>query len=118
MPSHRDSATPCGVGNRYGGQIFRKASVSQIASTPAAKISWLTLFFTGVLRIKGSIDLFPKLSENFLRQVGDVGILDVPRTGKSDLKLTLDTARPEAHQENPVTHADRLADVMRDNKDG
>src|ERR1700688_2875246 len=77
-----------------------------------AKISWLTLFFTRVLRIKRSVNLFPELSEDFLGQTGDVRILDVPRAVQRDLKLALDTSRPETHQEHTVTQAHGFADVM------
>src|ERR1700676_4977690 len=94
------------------------ARVSQSTNTPAAKISWLTLFFTRILRIKRSVDLFPKLSENFLRQVGHVGILDVPGASERDLKLALDASRPETHQEDPIAEADCFADVVGDENDG
>src|SRR5580692_430405 len=109
-----DSATPCGVGKEYGGQTLASASASQTTSTPAAKISWLTFFFTGILRIEGAIDLFAQLAEDFLGELRDVGILNVPRTIEIDFKLFLDAPGAEAHQQHAIAEAHRFAHVVRD----
>ena len=42
----------------------------------------------------------------------------MPGALKSDLKLTLDTPRPEAHQQNPVAQAHGFPNVVRDKYDG
>jgi hypothetical protein len=66
----------------------------------------------------GFIDLFAKMPEDSLGHGGDLGIFDVARPRQRDRKLSFDTARPVAQNENAIAEADRFAHIVSDEDDG
>jgi hypothetical protein len=71
-----------------------------------------------IFGFEGAVGLFAKLVENGASGESDVGILQAPWARKFNWELALYAAGTESHQDDTISEAHSLTDVVRYENDG
>src|ERR1700758_4235629 len=71
-----------------------------------------------IFRFQRFVDLFPQMLQDLARRSRHFDFFEMTRTRQLNFKLMLDAGGAEGEHHHPVSQADRLAYVMRDEDDG